>query len=93
MSVFILELYVDVKDLLQLFGTICLWIWGDVKFVNVNTYVNVFVIVNMWLYMNSVYMCMQSVFFCKCQKFKKKQNFFSISEICYVRRPGVSRWT
>jgi hypothetical protein len=24
MSVFILELYVDVKDLLQLFGTICL---------------------------------------------------------------------
>jgi hypothetical protein len=65
MSVFILELYVDVKDLLQLFGTI----WRDVKFVNVNTYVNIFVIVNMWLYMNSVYMCMQSVFFCKCQKF------------------------
>jgi hypothetical protein len=62
-SVFILELYVDVKDLLQLFGTICLWRWGDVKFVNMNTYVNVFVIVNMWLYMNSVYMCMQSVFF------------------------------
>jgi hypothetical protein len=54
MSVFILELYVDVKDLLQLFGTIC----RDVKFVNVN----IFVIVNMWLYMNSVYMCMQSVF-------------------------------
>jgi hypothetical protein len=26
-------------------------------------YVNVFVIVNMWLYMNYVYMCMQSVFF------------------------------
>ena len=24
MSVFILELYVDIKDLLQLFGTICL---------------------------------------------------------------------
>jgi hypothetical protein len=55
MSVFILELYVDVKDLLQLFGTIC----RDVKFVNVN----IFVIVNMWLYMNSVYMCMQSIFF------------------------------
>jgi hypothetical protein len=55
MSVFILELYVDVKDLLQLFETIC----RDVKFVNVN----IFVIVNMWLYMNSVYMCMQSIFF------------------------------
>jgi hypothetical protein len=53
--------------------------------VNVNTCVNVFVIVNMWLYMNSVYMCMQSVFFCKCQKFKKKQYFFfAIAEICYV---------
>jgi hypothetical protein len=59
MSVFILELYLDVKDLLQLFRTICC----DVKFVNVNTYVDIFVIVNMWLYMNSVYMCMQSVFF------------------------------
>ena len=58
MSVFNLELYVDVKDLLQLFGTIC----RDVKFVNMNTYVNIFVTVNMWLYMNSVYMCMQSVF-------------------------------
>jgi hypothetical protein len=65
MPVFILELYVDVKDLLQLFRTIC----RDVKFVNVNTYVNIFVIVNMWLYMNSVYICMQSVFFCKCQIF------------------------
>jgi hypothetical protein len=59
MLVFILELYVDIKDLLQLFGTTC----RDVKFVNVNTYVNIFVIVNMWLYMNSVYMCMQSVSF------------------------------
>jgi hypothetical protein len=59
MLVFILELYVDVKDLLQLFGTIC----HDVKFVNVNTYVNIFVIVNMWLYMNSMYICMKSVFF------------------------------
>jgi hypothetical protein len=36
----------------------------DVKFVNVNTYVNVFVIVNMWLYMNSVYICMQYVYLC-----------------------------
>ena len=49
----------DVKHLLQPFGTICRY----VKFVNVNTYVNIFVIVNMWLYMNSVYMCMQSEFF------------------------------
>jgi hypothetical protein len=39
MSVFILDLYVDVKDLLRLFGTICCY----VKFVNVN----IFVIVNM----------------------------------------------
>jgi hypothetical protein len=70
MSVFILELYVDVKDLLQLFGTIC----RDVKFVNVNTYVNIFMIVNMWLYMNSVYMCMHSVFFVNVRIFKK-QNF------------------
>jgi hypothetical protein len=58
MSVFILDLYVDVKDLLRLFGTICCY----VKFVNVNTYVNIFVIVNMWLYINSVYICMKSVF-------------------------------
>jgi hypothetical protein len=43
--------------------------------VNVNTYVNVFVIVNMLLYMNSVYMCMQSVFFCKCHKLKKTEFF------------------
>jgi hypothetical protein len=63
MSVFIFELYVDIKDLLQLFGTICLWMWIDVKFVNVNMNVNVFLIMNMWLYMNSVYMCMQSMFF------------------------------
>jgi hypothetical protein len=38
----------------------------------VNTYVNVFVIVNMWLYMNSVYMCMQYVcFFVNVRNFKK----------------------
>jgi hypothetical protein len=55
---FILDLYVDVKDLLRLFGTICRY----VKFVNVNTYVSIFMIVNMWLYMNSVYICMKSVF-------------------------------
>jgi hypothetical protein len=36
MSVFILDLYVDVKDLLRLFRTICRY----VKFVNVNTYVS-----------------------------------------------------
>jgi hypothetical protein len=66
---FILELYVDVKDLLQIFGTLC----RDVKFVNVNTYVNIFVIVNMWLYMNSVYICMKSVFFVNVNL--KKQNF------------------
>jgi hypothetical protein len=53
-----LDLYVDVKDLLQPFGTICRY----VKFVNVNTYVSIFVIVNMWLYMNSTYICMKSVF-------------------------------
>jgi hypothetical protein len=62
MSVLILDLYVDVKDLLRLFGTICRY----VKFVNVNTYVSIFVIMNMWLYMNSVYICMKSIF-CKCQ--------------------------
>jgi hypothetical protein len=55
---FILDLYVDVKDMLRLFGTICRY----VKFVNVNTYVSIFMIVNMWLYMNSVYICMKSVF-------------------------------
>jgi hypothetical protein len=72
MSFFILELYVDVKDLLQLFGTIC----RDVKFVNVNTYVNIFMIVNMWLYMNSVYMCMHAIgFFVVNVRFFKKQNF------------------
>jgi hypothetical protein len=57
-SVFILDLYVDVKDLLRLFGTICRY----VKFVNVDTYVSIFVIVNMWLYMNSAYICKKSVF-------------------------------
>jgi hypothetical protein len=41
--------------------------------VNVNTYVNIFVIVNMWLYMNSVYICMKSVFFVNVNL--KKQNF------------------
>jgi hypothetical protein len=65
MSVFILDLYVDVKDLLRLFGTICRYF----QFVNVNTYVSIFVVVNMWLYMNSVYICMKSVFICKCQIF------------------------
>jgi hypothetical protein len=35
MSVFNLELYVDVKDLLQLYVCEC-----EVMFVNVNTYVN-----------------------------------------------------
>jgi hypothetical protein len=59
--------------------------------VNVYTYMNVFVIVNMWLYMNSVYMCMQSVFFVNIRN--KKTEFCAISEICYVRRPGVSRRT
>jgi hypothetical protein len=58
--------------------------------VNVNTYVNVFVIVNMWLYMNSVYMCMQYVLFCKCQKFKKTV-FFAIAKIRYVRRLKIGR--
>jgi hypothetical protein len=70
MSVFILDLYVDVKDLLQPFGTICRY----VKFVNVNTNVSIFVIVNMWLYINSVYICMKSVFFVNV-RFFKKQNF------------------
>jgi hypothetical protein len=45
MSVFILDLYVDVKDLLRLFGSICRY----VKFVNVNTYVSIFVIVRFFL--------------------------------------------
>ena len=45
MSVFILDLYVDVKHLLQPFGTICRY----VKFVNVNTYVSIFVIVNTYV--------------------------------------------
>jgi hypothetical protein len=52
MSVLILDLYVDVKHLLQPFRTICRY----VKFVNVNTYVSIFVIVN-------VYICMKSVLF------------------------------
>jgi hypothetical protein len=56
--------------------------------VNVNTYVNVFVIVNMWLYMNSVYMCMQSVFFCKCQKFKKNRIFFQFLK--FVMSDGLA---
>jgi hypothetical protein len=55
--------------------------------VNVNTYVNVFVIVNMWLYMNYVYMCMQSVFFCKCQKLKK-QNF--VQFLKFVMSDGLA---
>jgi hypothetical protein len=68
MSVFILDLYVDVKDLLRLFGTICRY----VKFVNVNTYVSIFVIVNMWLYMNSMYICMESVFFVNVRFLKNR---------------------
>jgi hypothetical protein len=62
MSIFILDLYVDVKHLLQPCGTICRY----VKFLNVNTYVSIFVIVN--AYVNifvilNVYICMKSVLF------------------------------
>jgi hypothetical protein len=60
MSVWILDLYVDVKHLLQPFGNICRY----VKFVNVNTYVSIFVIVN-------VYMCMKSVLFLQMSDFLK----------------------
>jgi hypothetical protein len=58
LSVFDLELYVDVKDLLQLFGTRCLWMWGDVwecECLCELMFVNVIVNVNKWLYMKSVY--------------------------------------
>jgi hypothetical protein len=71
MPVFILELYVDVKDLLQLFGTICLWMWGDVKFVNVNTYVNVFVIVNMWFIWTLCICVCNMCFFVNVRNLKK----------------------
>jgi hypothetical protein len=62
MSVLILDLYVDVKHLLQQFGTICRY----VKFVNVNTYVSIFVIVNTYVsifVIVNVYICMKSVLF------------------------------
>jgi hypothetical protein len=62
MSLFNLELYVDVKDLLQLFGTIFLWMWGDVCECEL-MFVNVIVIVNMWLYIKSVYIYMKYVIF------------------------------
>jgi hypothetical protein len=60
MSVFILDLYVDVKHLLQPCGTICRY----VKFVNVNTYVSIFVIVNTYVSIFVIgYICMKYVLF------------------------------
>jgi hypothetical protein len=69
---FYLDLYVDVKHLLQPYGTICRY----VKFVNVNTYVSIFVIVNTYVsifvivstYVSifvivNVYICMKSILF------------------------------
>jgi hypothetical protein len=47
---------------LQQFGTICRY----VKFVNVNTYVSIFVIVN-------VYICMKSVLFLQMSDFLKNR--------------------
>jgi hypothetical protein len=74
MSVWILDLYVDVKHLLQPFGTICRY----VKFVNVNTYVSIFVIVNIYVsifVIVNVYMCMKSVLFFANVRFFKIHNF------------------
>jgi hypothetical protein len=70
MSVLILDLYVDVKHLLQPFGTICRY----VKFVNVNTYVSIFVIVNTYVsifVIVNVYICMKSVLFLQMSDFLK----------------------
>jgi hypothetical protein len=73
MSVWILDLYVDVKHLLQQFGTICRY----VKFVNVNTiYVTIFVIVSTYVsifVIVNVYMCKKSVLFLKMSDFKKNR--------------------
>jgi hypothetical protein len=80
MSVWILDLYVDVKHLLQPFGTICRY----VKFVNVNTYVSTFVIVNTYVsifVIVNVYMCMKSVLFLQMSDFLKYRilcNFWNL---------------
>jgi hypothetical protein len=75
MLVLILDLYVDVKHLLQPFGTICRYVkFVNVntyvsiffKFVNVNTYVSIFVIVNM-------YICMKSILFLQMSDFLKNR--------------------
>jgi hypothetical protein len=95
MSVFNLELYVDVKDLLQVFRTICLWMWGDVcecEYLCELMFVNIIVNVNMWLYMKSVYIYEICGFFCKCQKFTKIR-CFATAEIHYVRRLNINHWT
>jgi hypothetical protein len=55
-------------------------------------FVNVIVNVNIWLYMQFVYMCMQSDFFYKCQKFIKTV-FSTIAEIRYIRRLSLCRRT
>jgi hypothetical protein len=80
MSVWIMDLYVDVKHLLQPFGTICRY----VKFVNVNTiYVSIFVIVNTYVSLYvivNVYMCMKSVLFLQMSDFLKYRIFVQFLE-------------
>ena len=86
MSVWILDLYVDVKHLLQPFGTICRY----VKFMNVNTYVSIFVIVNTYVsifVIVNVYMCMKSVLFLQMSDFFKIQIFVQFLE--FVMSDGL----
>ena len=73
-------------------------LYVDVKFVNVNIYVRIFVIVNVNTYVNVyIYDCecvyLHEICFCFINVRFKKTEFCVISEICYVRRPGVSRRT
>jgi hypothetical protein len=68
--VFNWELYVDVKDLLQLFGTICLWMWGDVcewEYLCELMFVNAIVNVNIRLYMKSMYIYIYIYEICECE--------------------------
>jgi hypothetical protein len=95
-SVFHLEQYVDVKHLLQLFGTICLWMWGVM--LNLWMWILIWIDVcecnceceHVVVYEICVYVYAICDFFCKCQKFIKTV-FFAIAEICYVRRSSVGR--
>jgi hypothetical protein len=80
MSVWILDIYVDVKHLLQPFGTI---------------YV---VMLNLWMWICE-YICdcecvyVHGICFVFANVRFLNTEFCAISEICYVRRPSVSRRT